>query len=184
MAGVNEVFVRSLHNEIAGHAQLDIAALHLDVGPAAQQGDVFVRRHQHVLLAGADFHALICLHLDAVVLGLQQQLTVLGDMAHVTALGEQAQLVTRVNHHFFTGGQLQVLLRDAVDVFACAYGNAAGCGGSNTRGPAQSDDGLRASARNVGLVIGALPQGVDGLGERLLRLPILGNALGNLRRTA
>ena len=90
IAGVNAAFVRSLHNEIAGHAQLDIAALHLDVGPSAQQGDVFVRRHQHVLLAGADFHALICSHLDAVVLGLQQQLTVLGDMAHVTALGEQA----------------------------------------------------------------------------------------------
>jgi len=77
------------------------AALHLDICPTAQQGDVLVRRHQHMLLAGAELHALIRLHPDAVVLGLQQQLAVMGDMAHVAALGKQTDFVACIDPPLF-----------------------------------------------------------------------------------
>ncbi|MNI74526.1 hypothetical protein D3C73_1306140 [compost metagenome] len=96
---------------------------------------MLVCRHQHVLLAGADFHALIRLHMDAVVLGLQQQLAVMGDMAHVATLGKQSELIACIDHHFPAGGELLVLLRNAVDVLACTHGNTAGRRGSDAGRP-------------------------------------------------
>ena len=64
--------LRRLDHEVAGHAQLDVAALEGQVGAAAHQGDVLLRGDQHVLLAGADLHALLGLQADVVLLRLQQ----------------------------------------------------------------------------------------------------------------
>jgi len=38
-------------------------------------------------------------------------------------------------HHFFAGGELLVLLCHAIDVLACAYGDAAGRRGSDAGRP-------------------------------------------------
>ncbi|MNT50323.1 hypothetical protein D3C72_1872370 [compost metagenome] len=84
-----------------------------------------------MLFAGGDFGALVGLDADGVVLRLQQQFALVGDVAHGAALREQAQVAACVDDYLFTGADLLVLLGDAVDMGACRHHDAGGGGGGD-----------------------------------------------------
>ncbi len=85
---------------------------------------MLLRGDQHVLLAGADLHALLGLQADVVLLRLQQHRPLVGDLAQLAALGEQADVAAGVDHHLLPGGHLLVLPGHAVDVLAGGQGQA------------------------------------------------------------
>ncbi|VTS53684.1 Uncharacterised protein [Streptococcus dysgalactiae subsp. equisimilis] len=168
--------LRRLDHEVAGHAQLDVAALERQVGAAAHQGDVLLRRDQHVLLAGADLHALLGLQADIVLLRLQQHRPLVGDLAQFAALGEQADVAAGVDHHLLPGGHLLVLPGHAVDVLAGGQGQARRRRRGDPRRAAQGDRRLAADAL-PGFVVGAKAEVAHGLLEALLRRRIVPHAL-------
>ena len=168
--------LRRLDHEVAGHAQLDVAALEGQVGAAAHQGDVLLRGDQHVLLAGADLHALLGLQADVVLLRLQQHRPLVGDLAQLAALGEQADVAAGVDHHLLPGGHLLVLPGHAVDVLAGGQGQARRRRRGDPCRTAQGDRRL-ASVALAGLVVGTVAEVAHGFLEGLLRRRVVPHAL-------